>query len=503
MKIFTLDKLSKIIKKEKNNGNKIVHCHGVFDLMHIGHINHFNTCKKLGNILVVTITPDRLVNKGPNRPAFKENLRAEALAALKVVDYVAINETSTAVNAIKKIKPNFYCKGRDYIKNKDDLTGKIQDEKNAIKFVGGEFKATDEPMFSSSQLINQYLEINSEVQKKFIKLLKKKVNFEKIKKKIDHFSNLRVLVVGETIIDKYTFCEALGKSGKESVLSFKDYKTEKYLGGILAIARHLSSFCKKVDIVSFIGDKGEEKEFIKKRLEKNINFFFIKKKNSKTIIKQRIIDQIDNKKLIGIYSVDDKSISETEQNLFIKKIKENSRKSDLLILADYGHGIFTQKVIKEISKIKKYKSLNAQINSTNMGFHNIRKYQNINSVIINAGELRHEMRDREGNIEKLGKKLKQDLKAKNITVTMGRAGVQMVQKNDLFNCPAFGLETVDKVGTGDSMLAILSLCLYSKLDENLSLFLASLAAAQSIKNIGNSKKVNKEELLKTLFHLMK
>ncbi len=271
----------------------------------------------------------------------------------------------------------------------------------------------------------------------------------------------------------------------------------------MAIARHLGSFCKKVEVVSFLGEKLEEKSFIKKNLEKNINLIYLKKKKSKTIIKRRFIDRIDNKKLIGIYSVNDKSIDNLEETLLINKIKKISRNCDLIILSDYGHGVFTKRVINEISKIKKYKSLNAQVNSTNMGFHNIRKYKNINSIIINAGELRHEMRDREGNIEQLGKKLKNDLKAKNITVTMGRAGATMIQNNFVFKCPAFGLETIDKVGAGDSMLAILALCLYSKIDENLSLLLASLAAAQSIKTIGNSKKVSKDELLKTLFHLMK
>ncbi len=176
-KIFNLDELAGIIKKKKINGKIIVQCHGVFDLLHIGHINHFNTCKKFGDILVVTVTPDKYVNKGPNRPAFRENLRVNALAALKVIDYIAINDSSTAVNAIKKIKPNFYCKGKDYSKNIDDITGKINDEKKAIKSVGGEFKITEDILFSSSKLINQFLEINTDIQKDFLKIVKKKNKF--------------------------------------------------------------------------------------------------------------------------------------------------------------------------------------------------------------------------------------------------------------------------------------------------------------------------------------
>ena len=117
-KIFSLDGLQSIFPKEKNKGKKIVLCHGVFDLLHIGHIKHFVEAKSLGDILVVTLTPDIYVNKGPNRPAFSEKLRIEAIAALNTVDYVALNQSPTAVSAIKKIKPNIYCKGPDYKNHK-------------------------------------------------------------------------------------------------------------------------------------------------------------------------------------------------------------------------------------------------------------------------------------------------------------------------------------------------------------------------------------------------
>ena len=139
-----------------------------------------------------------------------------------------------------------------------------------------------------------------------------------------------------------------------------------------------------------------------------------------------------------------------------------------------------------------------------MGFHNIRKYKNIENVIINASELRHEMRDRDGKLEDLGKKLKKDLKSKNIIVTEGRAGALMIDnKNQIIRCPAFASTSIDKVGTGDTMLAFLSVCLFAKIESKLSLFIASLAAAQNLQTFGNKKKIDKNELLKTIYHLIK
>ena len=93
-------------------------CHGVFDLLHLGHIKHFEEAKKYGDILVVTITPNKYVSKGPNRPVFNTNQRMEAIASLETVDYVSENKWRDAVETIKLLKPNVYCKGPDYKKIK-------------------------------------------------------------------------------------------------------------------------------------------------------------------------------------------------------------------------------------------------------------------------------------------------------------------------------------------------------------------------------------------------
>ena len=115
-KIYLLKDLAEIIKNEKIKKKTIVHCHGVFDLLHIGHIKHLEKARKLGDKLVVTLTSDRYVNKGPGRPVFNESLRCEAIAALDAVDYVAINDASTAINPIKTLRPNKKIKRYNLLK---------------------------------------------------------------------------------------------------------------------------------------------------------------------------------------------------------------------------------------------------------------------------------------------------------------------------------------------------------------------------------------------------
>ena len=113
-KVKSFSNLLETLERLKKNNEKIVHCHGVFDLLHPGHIRHLKEAKKLGNKLVVSVTADRFVNKGPGRPAFSEKLRMEMLSSLNCVDYVILNEKEDAISLIEKIKPNIYVKGKEY-----------------------------------------------------------------------------------------------------------------------------------------------------------------------------------------------------------------------------------------------------------------------------------------------------------------------------------------------------------------------------------------------------
>jgi rfaE bifunctional protein kinase chain/domain/rfaE bifunctional protein nucleotidyltransferase chain/domain len=503
-KILDLNKLKEKIKKFKKDKKKVVLCHGVFDLLHIGHIKHFESAKKNGEILVVTITADEYVDKGPNRPHFSTSLRAEALSAIEIIDYISINYSSNAIDMINKIMPDIYFKGIEYKNNKSDLTGMIKSEKKAVKSVGGQIKYSDEQTFSSSSLLNEYGNLFSTSQKTYISKIKKKFSFQAISKMIESFSDTKVLIIGETIIDEYVFCEALGKSGKEPVLVFKDFGREQYLGGVLAIARHLSSFCKNISVLSLIGDKKEQEGFIKKNIEKNIVLNFLRKKNSPTIIKKRFIDRIDNRKIFGIYSLNDENLKSIEEQKIIEKLKNLYTKFDLIIVADYGHGMITPKIGKFISNQKKFLSLNAQINSTNIGLRSINKYNKIDNLVINASELRYEMNQRDGDLLKLAKKFKDKIKSKYLSVTQGKMGAFTIdEKNKIWKCPAFTNDPIDKIGAGDTFLSLLSLCKFKKLDSEFSLFLSSLVAAKSANTIGNKTPINKSKILKTILHLLK
>ena len=125
-KIIGLENLKDAIKNKR-----VALVHGVFDVFHLGHKRHLDIASKYCDILIVSITSDKFVNKGPGRPVFNQEHRSELIASLSVVDYVYINDAETPINLIKNIKPNFYIKGNDYKKLNKDFTGNIYKEKRS------------------------------------------------------------------------------------------------------------------------------------------------------------------------------------------------------------------------------------------------------------------------------------------------------------------------------------------------------------------------------------
>ena len=501
---FAEKNILKKINNLKSKKKRIVLCHGVFDLVHLGHIEHFKSAKKFGDFLIVSITKDKFIKKGPGRPLFNEQQRMEYLNNIKIIDQVILSNSESSLEVINFVKPDFYIKGPDYKDNFKDKTKKIILEKRAVEKNKGKIKFTKDITFSSSNILNTSNFIFSDQQRYFLNNLKKKFNYNKIEIILKKFKKLRVLVIGELIIDKYCFGDVIGKSGKEPHLVLKENIIEHYLGGSAAIARHLATFVKEVKIISPFGKEKFYETIVKKNFDKNINNCFFKPySNFKTITKTRFVDKNSNYKLFGSYLLPEKMDLKTENNI-LKIIKKNKKKTNMTLICDYGHNFISKKINDEIIKKNKNIFLNAQVNASNKGFHNINKYNSVNSIVINENELRQELRDNISDIKVLAKKLIKNKRIQNLIITRGSDGaILMNNKHKVFSCPGFALKSIDKVGAGDAMLSLASLGLKLKLDPELVLFISSLAAAMSVESIGNKEHVTFQKLDRMLEYMLK
>lgn len=503
-KIRDIRELADVLAKLRGEGKKIAHCHGVFDLLHIGHIKHLECAKKMGDALVVTVTPDRYVNKGPGRPVFSESLRAEALAALGCVDYVAINGWPTAVETIGLLKPHLYVKGADYRNAEDDITGKIADEEAAVKKTGGSIAFTNEIAFSSSHLANRHTSLLPGDAGEYLDRFSKKHGTGPVLGCLDKARSLRVLVVGEAIIDEYQYCDAIGKSSKEPTLVLKNLSTEKFAGGILAVANHLAGFCDEVTMITMLGALNTQEEFIRKNLRDNIEKIFLYRNDAPTIVKRRLIENYFFMKMMEIYEINDLDLEEADNKSLCGELGKRIGEYDLVVVVDYGHGFLSKDAIDILCGQSRFLAVNTQSNAGNLGYHTISMYPHADYVTATENEIRLEARDRRGDIEKLVENVANSLNCQCLAITRGKDGCLCYGRDGRFvRVPAVALKVVDRIGAGDAFLAISALCAAQGAPIEVIGFIGNVAGAEAVSTVGNRKPIERMALLRHIETLLK
>ncbi len=502
-KILELDELAKELTTLRGKNARIVQCHGVFDLLHVGHIRHFEQAKRLGDILVVTLTPDRFVNKGKGRPAFPESLRAEVIAALDSVDFVAINRWPSACETIRLLQPHIFAKG-DEFKDLKDTINHVSMEEEAVRMVGGQIAFTTDITFSSSALINQYLSTYPNEVKDFLAEFSSRFSPEQVLGYLKRAAGLKVLVLGETIIDEYQFCEVMGKSGKEPVLATRYAHTDRFGGGVVACANHLGSFCDRVDMVTFLGEGGDHESFVRANLKANIQPTFFYKSKSPTIVKLRFVEQYLSQKLFEVYHMNDAPLTTAENDQFCAHLDKVVPNYDVVIVADYGHGLLTKEVIQVLCKQSRFLAVNTQSNAGNNGMNTISKYPRADYVCLAHREFALETRDRNLPAEEQVLAVSRKLQCQSLMSTLGRHGTLTYSDSQGFTrVPAFATQIIDRVGAGDAVLCLTSLCVALGAPPEIVGFIGNVVGAEAVAIMGNQRAIERVPLYRHIECLLK
>ncbi|HSA31582.1 MAG TPA: PfkB family carbohydrate kinase [Candidatus Omnitrophota bacterium] len=504
-KIKAVADLARTVESLKKKGKRVAHCHGVFDLLHPGHLKHFEAAKRLADVLVVTVTKDEHVNRGPGRPIFTHGLRAESIAALACVDYVAVNEWPTAVETIKQLKPDLYVKGKEYAAREEDVTGKIYDEETAIKAVGGKLVFTDEATFSSTALINKVLAPYSQEARSFLQDLKKRYSAETITGHVQKIKNVKVLVIGDIIVDEYHYCFGMGKTAKDNIIAMRFVRDEQFAGGVLAAANHVAGFCDQVTVLSCLGTGPDFKGFISERLKPNVKTQIYSRKDAPTVIKRRFVDESFLTKLFEICYLDNLAqLPVSVENKVCEYLERNAKNFDMVLVTDFGHGFLTPKIVDKICETAPYLALNVQTNSSNIGFNLVSKFPRADYICIDEPELRLACHDQTANIEQLVKQIAQRMKCQRAVITRGHRGsLAYSKKEGFFQVPVFSKEVVDRIGAGDAFFSITSPCVFQKTPMEIVGVIGNAVGALKVLIVGNRSSVEPGPLLKYIGTLLK
>lgn len=477
--------------------------HGVFDIIHYGHILYFKEAKSKVDHLIVSVTSDRFASKGPGKPIFKLDKRIEVLKSIKYIDEVVISDNKTAVENLKIIKPNFYIKGKDYKNLKDDISKQILIEKKTVEKYGGKILFTKSELHSSSSIANNIFEyINNDIKKILNEIDKNKFQ-QKLFRFIKTKSEKKILIIGESIIDILKFIEISGKANKSNVISTKFIEEEKNSGGVLLIANFLNLFFKNITLLYCGTYKDLTK--IKKFLNKDIKIEYIKTEN-KLISKTRYIDRYSSQKIFQNNQNESDKLTVAEELKVINKINKIKNKFDEILLFDYGYIYSKDKLFKSIiNKVSKKITINCQSNSYNFGYNLADKYKSGKIISMDENEFRLVVRDREAEIINILKKKKEIFnKFKYLIITQGKNGCLLKKDNKIINVPCVLKPSIDSTGAGDIFLSTFFALELSKVFSNYELLIIShIAAGLHCNQIGNRFNISVTDIYKIASSIIK
>ncbi|MEM8995478.1 MAG: PfkB family carbohydrate kinase [Acidobacteriota bacterium] len=499
-KRLELDALAEAVAAHRAAGRRVVLCHGVFDLLHVGHLRYLQGAKRHGDVLAVTLTPDRYVDKGPFRPAFDEDLRLEAMAALEVVDHVALNRWPTAEETLRTVRPDVYAKGAEFKAPGADPTGKMELERSAAAAVGCAVEFIDDVVYSSSRLINRHLPIYPEAVARYLDARRTELPLDGVLALLDRLAGRRVLVVGDAILDEYVYVETLGKASKDPALAVRHLSEERFAGGAAAVANHLAAFGARVDLVSVVGEDGGA-DFLRRNLADGVSPRFVERRGAATVCKRRFVDAYASNKLLSVYTME----TEPADDAVVAELRAAVAGSspELVVCADYGHGAVPPALVEQVASLDAFLAVNTQANAGNRGFHTVTRYPRADLVCLAEHEIRLETRDSEGALRPMMTELAGQLGTFLFIVTRGKRGSLALGDGGFHEAPALASRVVDRVGAGDAFFALAALATHAGASPALVSLLGNAAGAQGVEIVGNRHALDADRLRKQLTAMLK
>jgi bifunctional ADP-heptose synthase (sugar kinase/adenylyltransferase) len=454
---------------------------------------------------VVSVTADQYVNKGPGRPVFTAELRLKMLGALDVVDYVFISDSPTATEAIQKVKPNFFVKGPDYFDMTADVTGNIEREVQAVEKFGGKVVFTASPTMSSSELINAPGLAHSAELNAWMKGFNERFSYDDFSHHIGSVAGLRVLIVGEMIVDDYVFCEPLGKTSKEPVLAFLQGSSESQTGGSLAIAKHCVGLGAQSVLLTRVGRDAAGKSVVAEiESVEGLDGVLQQSDHHRTIVKTRYLDDHTGTKVFETYAMTDEPINDKEDIEFAGLLRRHMSEADVVLVADYGHGLMTPRVIDVLAEAPGVVAVNTQSNAGNRGYNSVSRYPRLDLVSLNGGEIGLELRRKHSSVEALLPELGEQTSARWIVVTEGARGLAIWREGGFVErMPAFTNTVRDRVGAGDALFVAVSLLFATSAPVEVVGLCGNLAGAAMVSDLGNRYTLKASDLLKHSQALLK
>ncbi len=504
-KILTYKELADIVKQAQREQLRIALCHGHFNVIHPGHLRFLQYAQEQGDRLLVMILSDQALKGTAKITYFTQTERAAGVAALHNVDWIVILDRISMIEVIRLIRPFAYVLGKEFEENHSSEIDQCIElvKKNNGKIV---FSSGTTHYASVDFLYHSQEELGHDNIQKFYAVCKnQKIDLKTLKYGIDQFQNLNLAVIGDTIVDQYIACDALGMSAEAPVIAVKELETKEFLGGAAIVASHLVALGAQCHFLSVIGED-QTAELVRAELaQQKVDADLFRDSSRPTTFKIRYM--VNNQKLFRVSRLQEHSISKTLELKISAQLEKLAPELDAIIVSDFVYGVITNRLLANIIKIAQTHNLllfgDLQCSSQ---IGNVLKFNQFDALCPTEREARIALSDHENGLEQLALHLLKRTQVPNLLITLGAEGFvayQTGKRGEVIQSqhfPALNSNPVDVAGAGDSLFAALSVALSAQIGLMETATLASCVAAIAVSRVGNTP-VTRQELIQFLDRL--
>jgi rfaE bifunctional protein kinase chain/domain len=464
---------------------KVIMCHGTFDVVHPGHVRHLLYAKTKADILIGSLTADEHIMKGNMRPYVPEDLRAINLAALEMVDYVVIDHDATPLRNLALIQPDYFAKGYEYTAGA--VHPKTQEEINVIDGYGGEMIFTPGDIVYSSSALIELAPPSIAVEKLMTLMSAEGVSFKDLRDTLGKLKGLRAHVVGDTIVDSYTYCSMIGGMTKTPTMSVRFEKKVDYTGGAAIVAKHLRAAGAEVTFSTVLGNDAYRTFVLEDLATFGVHVLPIIDETRPTTNKNAIV--AETYRLLKVDTLDNRSISDKIAEQLKRQIADTP--SQAVVFSDFRHGIFNRGTIPQLTAAIPegvFRVADSQVASR---WGNILEFEGFDLITPNEREARFALGDQDSVVRPLALELHTRSKCRTLILKLGDRGIityrsdSPVDYRAFFNVETFVDRLVDAVGAGDALLAYATLSLVATRNDVIASILGNMAAAVECEHDGN------------------
>ena len=466
-------------------GKRIVFVSGNFNIVHPGHLRLLNFASECGDYLVVGVNAD-----GFGSPLLiPEELRLEGIRSISVVDHAFILRMPPA-DLITHLKPAVVVKGKEHETRANPELESVEAYGGKLLFSSGDIR------FSSLDLLQRELrETNfSTISKPFDFPKRHGFQIPDLINIVRRFTNLRVVIAGDLLVDEYISCDALGMSQEDPTLVVTPIMNDRFLGGAGIVAAHARGLGAEVDYFCVTG-ADEAAEFAVDTLQKyNVNCHFMVDESRPTTLKQRY--RANNKTLLRVNHLRQHDISSDLADTLYKKIAAVLADAHLLIFSDFNYGCLPQPLVDKLTSFCAKRGIMMVADSqASSQLGDVSRFQGMRLLTPTEYEARLAVRNFHSGLVVLAEELRQRAAAEQLLITLGAEGllIHAPQAAESDNgalmtdrLPALNTAPKDVAGAGDSLLTAASMALVSGADIWQSAYLGSVAAACQVSRVGNS-----------------